>query len=53
MPAPTGGGGITDYTGDIVKETNGNLVFMLDSTGQTVTGIAGGGSDLGPNSCTG
>lgn len=52
VPAPTGGG-MTDYAEYIVAEAGGNLVFMVDPAGQRVTGIAGGGSGLDPNSCTG
>jgi hypothetical protein len=51
VPAPTGGG-MTDYAGYVVGVSGGNLVFMLDRARATVIGIAGGGPDVGPNSCT-
>ena len=52
VPSPTDGG-MTDYDGYIAMTQAGKLVFMLDRTNSTVTGIAAGGPDLDPNSCTG
>jgi hypothetical protein len=45
--------GMTTYSGYVVAESGGNLVFVLDTAKQRIAEIAGGGTDIGPNSCTG
>jgi peptidase A4-like protein len=50
VPAPTNGG-MTDYAGYLVRESSGNLAFIVGPTG-IVTGVKGGPGVV-PNSCTG
>lgn len=51
VPAPKTG--MTTNAGYVVAESGGNLVFVVNPAQTKIVGIAGGGSDLGPNSCTG
>ena len=51
VPAPTTG--ISPRAGYVLAEPNGNLVFEIDNTKTRIFGIAGGGSDLTPSSCSG
>jgi Peptidase A4 family len=50
VPAPTNGG-MTDFAGYLVRESSGNLAFIVSSTG-IVSGVKGGPGVV-PNSCTG
>jgi hypothetical protein len=50
-PAPTDGG-MTDNAGYVVSEDSGDLVFVVDASGLTINEIAGG-TNIGPNDCTG
>ena len=45
--------GMTTNAGYVVDETDGNLAFAVDPATQRIFEIAGGGTDIGPNSCTG
>jgi hypothetical protein len=50
---PSPGVGMSPTDGYIVPVTGGNLVFVLDSTGNTIVRITGGGTDLTPSACGG
>jgi hypothetical protein len=50
-PAPSVGG-MTDNAGYVVSEGSGDLVFVVGASGSTISEIAGG-TDIGPNDCTG
>ena len=50
---PSPGVGMSPTDGYVVPVTGGSLVFVLDSTGNTIVRITGGGTDLTPSTCGG